>query len=161
MAENGRTLLRRITAAKNSLENAEKSFLNKRELRGELDLMLAEAELKNLRRRDSSVWCWNRQLLAVLCSVLLVISGLSGWFYARKNIAPQSDRVAISEPVRTQIQATAAEQKPALENSSFKEEHKTVASEVKQNIPVDNLDVSRDEVRRLVQAARVELRNSK
>ena len=38
--------------------------MDNKDIRGELDLMLAEAELKNLRRKKDRPWSWNRQLLA-------------------------------------------------------------------------------------------------
>ena len=50
-----KSLFQRIRSAKQSLENAEKSFQDDRGMRGELDLMLAEAELKNLRNKQSEL----------------------------------------------------------------------------------------------------------
>ena len=38
--------------------------MDNKDIRGELDLMLAEAELKNLRRKKDRPWSWNRQVLA-------------------------------------------------------------------------------------------------
>ena len=46
MAQNGRSVYQRIRSVKSSLDNAEQSFLDNNGMRGELDLMLAEAELK-------------------------------------------------------------------------------------------------------------------
>ena len=51
MAQPGNSLFRRIRNVKSSLDNAEQSFLDNKDIRGELDLMLAEAELKNLRKK--------------------------------------------------------------------------------------------------------------
>ena len=45
MAQPGNSLFRRIRNVKSSLDNAEQSFLDNKDIRGELDLMLAEAEL--------------------------------------------------------------------------------------------------------------------
>ena len=64
MAQPGNSVFRRIRSVKSSLDNAEQSFLDNKDIRGELDLMLAEAELKNLRQKKDVPWSWNRQLLA-------------------------------------------------------------------------------------------------
>ena len=64
-AKSSLSLLRRIRSAKSSLENAEQSFKDNQSMRGELDLMLAEAELKTLRKKSSLPWNWNRQILAL------------------------------------------------------------------------------------------------
>ena len=83
MSESGKSLFKRIRSAKSSLENAEQSFLDNKSMRGELDLMLAEAELKNLRRKSDVPWSWNRQLLALCGAVLLGIAGFGGWMFAK------------------------------------------------------------------------------
>lgn len=49
MTQSSRTLFQRIRCIKSSLDKAEQSFMDNKDIRGELDLMLAEAELKNLR----------------------------------------------------------------------------------------------------------------
>ena len=51
MTQPSRTLFHRIRCIKSSLDKAEQSFMDNKDIRGELDLMLAEAELKNLRRK--------------------------------------------------------------------------------------------------------------
>lgn len=51
MTQSSRTLFQRIRCIKSSLDKAEQSFMDNKDIRGELDLMLAEAELKNLRRK--------------------------------------------------------------------------------------------------------------
>ena len=52
--------------------------MDNKDIRGELDLMLAEAELKNLRRKKDRPWSWNRQVLAGCAAVLLVVAGFGG-----------------------------------------------------------------------------------
>ena len=55
-----RSVCSRIRNAKASLENAERSFRSHQEVRGELDLMLAEAELDNLRQKRPGIsWTGN------------------------------------------------------------------------------------------------------
>ena len=45
-----RSVCNRIRNVRASLDNAERSFRSNQDVRGELDLMLAEAELENLRQ---------------------------------------------------------------------------------------------------------------
>lgn len=45
-----KSICEHIRNVKSSLENAEKSFRENNGMRGELDLMLAEAEIKHLRK---------------------------------------------------------------------------------------------------------------
>ena len=79
MTQSSRTLFQRIRCIKSSLDKAEQSFMDNKDIRGELDLMLAEAELKNLRRKKDRPWSWNRQVLAgwrlVLCQKPLPCEG--------------------------------------------------------------------------------------
>lgn len=46
MTQSSRTLFQRIRCIKSSLDKAEQNFMDNKDIRGELDLMLAEAELK-------------------------------------------------------------------------------------------------------------------
>lgn len=71
MTQPSRSVSQRIRTVKSSLDNAEQSFLDNKDIRGELDLMLAEAELKNLRRKKDLPWSWNRHILAIWCSFLI------------------------------------------------------------------------------------------
>lgn len=54
MAKSDNERAERVRSARAWLERAEKSFDNKADVRGELNLMLAEAEMKNLRK--TTVW---------------------------------------------------------------------------------------------------------
>ena len=82
MAKSGKSLFDRIGSVKNSLENAEQSFKDNQDMRGELDLMLAEAELKNLRRKKDVPWTWNRHVLAICVACMVFFGGLVGWYFA-------------------------------------------------------------------------------
>lgn len=81
----GDNVYRRIRNIKHSLENAEQSFLDNKGIRGELDLMLAEAELNNLRRKKDVPWNWSRQLLALCAASMLALAGFGGWYYAEHD----------------------------------------------------------------------------
>ena len=87
MVHNKRSVFQRIHSVKTSLENAEQSFLDNNGVRGELDLMLAEAELKNLRRKQDVPWSWSRHVLAMCVAAMLALAGLGGWYYAYDSIA--------------------------------------------------------------------------
>ena len=63
-----RSVCNRIRNARASLDNAERSFRSNQEVRGELDLMLAEA--------------WTRHTLAACFAVLVLASGCLGWWWA-------------------------------------------------------------------------------
>lgn len=71
-----------INDVKCSLDNAQQSFRKNNGLRGELDLMLAEASIRYLREKRGLVSVWNRQKLAAIFAVLLVLAGYGGWWYA-------------------------------------------------------------------------------
>ena len=79
-----------IDDVKCSLDNAQRSFRKNNGLRGELDLMLAEASIRYLREKRGFASVWNRQKLAAALAVLLVLAGYGGWWYAgiteRKNL---------------------------------------------------------------------------
>ena len=68
-----RSVCSRIRNARASLDNAERSFRSNQEVRGELDLMLAEAELDNLRQKRHGV-SWTRHMLAACFAVLVLAS---------------------------------------------------------------------------------------
>ena len=76
-----RSVCNRIRNAKASLDNAERSFRSNQEVRGELDLMLAEAELDNLRQKRPGI-SWTRHTLAACFAVLMLAAGCLGWWWA-------------------------------------------------------------------------------
>ena len=76
-----RSVCSRIRNARASLDNAERSFRSNQEVRGELDLMLAEAELDNLRQKRQGI-SWTRHMLAACFAVLVLVAGCLGWWWA-------------------------------------------------------------------------------
>ena len=76
-----RSVCSRIRNARASLDSAERNFRSNQEVRGELDLMLAEAELDNLRQKRSGI-AWTRHTLAACFAVLVLASGFLGWWWA-------------------------------------------------------------------------------
>ena len=166
MAQPDNSLFRRIRNVKSSLDNAEQSFLDNKDIRGELDLMLAEAELKNLRKKKDVPWSWNRQLLAGCIAVLLVLAGVGGWYFARGHYK-QRARAAAPPVVDT---ANVAGATTALPEAAKQQESKAVATPEQAKAAVtehskeqnqSQVSISKADMRKLVQSARVELSNSK
>lgn len=165
MAQNKRSVFQRIRSVKTSLDNAEQSFLDNNGMRGELDLMLAEAELKNLRRKKDIPWSWNRHALAMCVAALLALAGFGGWYYAHGSIAVAGKS---QEPVNI----TSSSQMEDMAANSV-ESRKTVVipvfgDKMINNIPANGqadyrqqVNITEADMRRLVQSARVELSNSK
>lgn len=179
VANSARSVYQRIRSVKSSLENAEQSFLENNGMRGELDLMLAEAELKNLRCKKDVPWSWNRQLLAVCSAAMLALAGLGGWYYAQGSVmeAAPHNEAASSAPltvaeVRREVPVQPQAQQKTV-NSAARNEDVQIQSKAavinnrqkaaaQENARQDNqVTISRDDMRRLVQSARVELSNSK
>lgn len=164
MAQPSNSLFRRIRSVKSSLDNAEQSFLDNKDIRGELDLMLAEAELKNLRKQKDRLWSWNRQLLAGSIALLLVLAGVGGWYFARGHYKSQSAemplpanavvKISPKEPVHEQLSNTASSLQQQQEQ---KQEKSAPYSPEKKG----QVSISKADLHKLVQSARVELSNSK
>lgn len=164
MAHKNRSVFQRIRSVKTSLDNAEQSFLDNNGMRGELDLMLAEAELKNLRRKKDIPWSWNRHVLAMCVAALLALAGFGGWYYAHGSIAMAGKN---QEPVTT---APSVQMEQAVDSVQTK---KTViipvfGDKTINNVPAyrqadynQQVNINEADMRRLVQSARVELSNSK
>lgn len=165
MAQKSRSVYQRIHSVKTSLENAEQSFLDNNGMRGELDLMLAEAELRNLRRKKDFPWSWSRHLLAICVAALLVVAGFGGWYYAHGSIAvagKAQEPVLVSPVLNTQDElANPTEKKKTIVLPVFGER-------IINNIPAtgqanykQQVNITEADMRHLVQSARVELSNSK
>lgn len=172
MVKMSSSVCQRIRRVKNSLENAEQSFLDNKDMRGELDLMLAEAELSNLRRKKDTPWCWNRQMLALCAAIAIAVSCFGGWCYARHNL--KSTFAVTSGNVSNSNTTKNVESKSAVKIVEVPQEKvqtvtsaKTVQAVTKLNdAPADQeskrqLNLSDTDMRRLVKSARVELTSSK
>ena len=92
-----RSVCSRIRNAKASLDNAERSFRSNQEVRGELDLMLAEAELDNLRQKRPGI-SWTRHTLAACFAVLVLASGCLGWWWASAYGGNTTNAAGLQEP---------------------------------------------------------------
>lgn len=164
MAQNSRSVFQRIRSVKSSLENAEQSFLDNNGMRGELDLMLAEAELKNLRRKKDFPWSWNRHMLAMFVAALLALAGLGGWYYAHNSIAIAGK----NQQQETVAPATFGKSEAVASVKSKNTVILPFGDQTINNVPAawqadysQQVNLTEADVRRLVQSARVELSNSK
>ena len=170
MAQPSSNLFHRIRCIKSSLDKAEQSFLDNKDIRGELNLMLAEAELKNLRRKKDRPWSWNRQLLAGCVALLLVVAGAGGWYIAKDHYRAKAMAAQRAAAGQTE-QLPKAEPKamPAAPKAAQAASETTIIVEkpVKQDVPVEaekpavsRVTISKADMHKLVQSARVELSNS-
>ena len=165
MAQPGNSLFRRIRNVKSSLDNAEQSFLDNKDIRGELDLMLAEAELKNLRKKKDVPWSWNRQVLAGCIALLLVLAGVGGWYFARGHykqrakmaVPPANSASSVAEAPPTQVVG----QQEAVVDTKEKTKNAGTEPAKKGEREQEQVSISKADLRKLVQSARVELSNSK
>lgn len=156
------SLFQRIRCVKSSLDKAEQSFLENKEIRGELDLMLAEAELKNLRRKKDVPWSWSRHVLACGAALLLVLSCFGGWYvakdYYRQALPGYGAETAVSEGKTTKLMQ--GEVSAQAVSTPMNIDDTTVSKE--QVLPAANrVHISQADMRRLVQSAKVELSNSR
>ena len=160
MAKSNGSLYQRIRYIKSSLDNAEQSFLDNKSMRGELDLMLAEAEFKNLRRKKDVPWNWNRQLLACCAALMLLLAGFGGWYYAKDSSAPMP--VVVSEQKLRSFKAdtTKVTSEKVIDNRATVPEQPAVKAAPKEGNAQD-VYISKAGMRKLVQSARVELSSSK
>lgn len=162
MDKEKRSLFQRIRNARQSLDNAEKSFQDDKEMRGELDLMLAEAELKNLRNKKTFPWSWNRQSLAFCIAMLLAITGIGGWFYGREEV-PKAELPTQTSSNNTEVAKTTIDSSKQVNGSSANgEAQKNIKSTTDTGKEkASSVNLSNKDIRQLVRSAKNELSNGK
>ncbi|NLU43331.1 MAG: hypothetical protein GXX11_00380 [Acholeplasmataceae bacterium] len=170
-----------IKTLQSNLKNAEESFKAHNGARGELDLMLAEAQMQFLREKRGSKSFWARQTLAIGIAGILVLVGVGSWFWAKSTmnqselaatqVKPVINVVQITQPqplispksaevVATNVDAmpkngSGAEYK-IKEPESLSEEQNVSKTKVTQNTPL----AETQEMRNLVRVARKRLSES-
>ena len=102
-----RSVCSRIRNARANLDNAERSFRSNQEVRGELDLMLAEAELDNLRQKRPGI-SWTRHTLAACFAVLVLASGCLGWWWASAYGGNTTNAAGLQGPTISDIKDSTA-----------------------------------------------------
>lgn len=155
----------RIRNVKSSLENAEQSFRENNGVRGELDLMLAEAEIKHLREKRGWISVWNRQRLALFIAVVVILAGYGGWMYAEKNMVeeanPQLNQVVENKMLEEVVTPTGETEKIASEKKETKEENTVVVPQQQKVVREErNVDLPVADMRQLVRDARRTLRDA-
>lgn len=170
MSESAGKVRGRIQAVRQWLNKAEEHFGGNSPVRGEMDLLLAEAELRSTREtlRSDQSWLtltWIRQGVAFLLAASIVAAGLGGawWWWQESRPEPIAATVAVpaapapSVPV-LQI-AVAPVPKPAPMPVAAVESTRP-GQEVKNADKPANREssVSQDEMKRLIQAAGQSLR---
>lgn len=152
MTEENSNVCRQIKTVQGSLKNAEESFAGGSGTRGELDLMLAEAQLQHIKEKRSGQSFWSRQRLALGLAVLLIGCGAVSWLLGRDSGQAEAEM----KPVVIQAPPVVI---------TVKEEPKAppkVEKEPAYVPPAPQEPVaSRDEVRNLVRSAREKLNASR
>ena len=107
-----KNIVQHLSSAKGWLTKAEEAFDKERDIRGELDLMLAQAELQHVKEVSRSKH-WRhkytavRHGLALVCAVVMAV-GLGGvyWWTSKPQIVvpvPLAEKVSL--PVESKIQS--------------------------------------------------------
>lgn len=165
MTKSEKSLFERIGSVRNSLENAEQSFKDNQEMRGELDLMLAEAELKNLRRKKDVPWTWNRHVLAICIASMVALGGLVGWYFAidQYQNANATDVTVPKAPDVVQNNEAQSVKEKSPSKPPVTSDNKTNLGKLSEEKVENNsqINITKNDMRRLVRSARVELSNSK
>lgn len=92
----------RVNAAKRWLAKAEEEFSKERPMRGELNLMLAEAELKRLKESEPTRQrFWMRHGAAFGAAAVIVCAVSGAWLLMpRAVVVPATVPAVVSEPVK-------------------------------------------------------------
>ncbi len=100
MVDKRHALCNRIQSIKQWLTRAEDSFRQENDMRGELDLLLAEAELQRLREKEGGVQEHRRNILAGIVACCLAVAVLGGW-YALKERNDAPDQISLPTTAHT------------------------------------------------------------
>jgi len=170
-----------IKTLQSNLKNAEENFKAHNGARGELDLMLAEAQMQFLREKRGSKSFWARQTLAISIAGILVLVGVASWFWAKSTMNPSELAATQITPVINVVQTTqpqplitptraevVATNVNAMPTNGSGTEYKTKETESlleKQNVSTTQVVKSRplaetQEMRNLVRVARKKLSES-
>lgn len=172
MTESGQKTCGRIQATRQWLTRAEKHFSQDASVRGEMDLLLAEAELRSTREKlqaGKSAFIWFQHGLALGIATVIVAFGLGGayWFWRDAPAPSVMQPTAVTVPVMAPATPSAAistapaavrEDPPrqAVISANPKQEVNTIETPAPQDTAVS--PVSPDEMKRLVRSAGQSLR---
>ena len=174
-----RSVCSRIRNARASLDNAERSFRSNQEVRGELDLMLAEAELDNLRQKRTGI-SWTRHTLAACFAVLVLASGCLGWWWAsayggnttnaaglqgapkiadKKDLTAGTDKQPPASRQNSSVSAAVPETKEGIKEKPDAVVHTDVPIPPQAGNRVGGVRLSAGEMRQLIRSGKQELEN--
>ena len=167
MSGNLKNVCDHIRNVRNSLKNAEDSFRSNNDMRGELDLMLAEAEMQHLREKRGFAAIWTRQRLAAIAACLMVLTGVGGWFWAKNSLPTKPVDIVVAQktimPDEKKIPRSASLIESAPENIKTQtviQDEPQVLPQKTQQVEKAVLQVPENEVRNLVRTARKTLNDS-
>ena len=165
-------LCNKIRSVKSWLSKAEDSFGNENELQGELNLILAEAELQHLRETDAKTTQKRRHVISMGVALLIAAIFVGVWkMYPAKinNADAEIAKINIQQPVGENISTDFKKTLPKAENKpdtlvqQVKVDNLPIKTNTaqKQNIMVKSKgDFSDDEMKDLVRAAGKVLRSN-
>lgn len=111
MGKSDKYMADHVRSAKVWLEKAEQSFNSQSDIQGELNLMLAEAEMKNLRKQKRRTL--GKRIVAVTAGVFILLVGTSAFLALRHQPEP-----ALPPPLQTMPAAPPTEAPPPPGNSN-------------------------------------------
>lgn len=116
MKHSQRDTVHRVRAVRSWLEKAEASFDKESDIKGELNLMLAEAEMKNLRKHHPVSKGWLRTG-AVITALFLALGGWYGFHLYGQGASPPVMGTVTPAPAAGKAagQGSAAKAAPAAE----------------------------------------------
>ncbi len=166
MKDKRHALCDRIRSVKSWLNHAEDSFSNANDVRGELNLLLAEAELQHLREKDAKNQAKRRHFLAFAVALGMVMLFAGGWFFSfvgkDAGLPGSGLTVATSDFYHAAALPGVVEQKSVVEDSVqvLKSQEVYYREQSPVQIPVrqEQTSLSNEEIRSLVRTAGQTLR---
>lgn len=130
-------VVKHIEQVRQSLYTAKESFASNKGVRGELDLMLAEAEMQHLRETKGWRSYINRQTMICALALIVVLTGFTGWYWA-KSSEPILNNSTNEIMNNTGAIATVNEKpKVIVINNDVSENTKKVNATAKNTLPVE------------------------
>ena len=165
-------LCNKIRSVKSWLSKAEASFGNENELQGELNLLLAEAELQHLRETDAKKAQKRRHIISMGVAFIIAAAFIGVWkMYPAKtnNVDVEISKINIQSPVVEKISSEFRKTMPKLENEQIIQTQQVKIDDLpiktntaqNQNIMVKSKsDFTNDEMKSLVRTAGKVLRSN-
>ena len=156
----------KIRAVKHWLTQAERHYGVNAPVRGQMELLIAEAELRSTRNELEAICKWRLQAIAFGLACILTVAGISGFWWTNRTISEESTRTmptipapvsAVEEhklaPPASKVESPVA---TGVDANNSVQEVKTTETVTPVTAPQTAL--SPEEMKRLVQAAGQSLR---